>query len=87
MVRGKRATRRSRGTSGPPSATRCATPLLRDIRVRDANTAPNRTYEMDADALAEIGHQGFVTDAEAMAATLFDFATHADYRAAALLFE
>lgn len=46
------------------------------------STAPNHTYEMESDTLAEIGHKGFVTDAEAMAATMFDFATHADYRAA-----
>ena len=37
---------------------------------------------MEAYALADIGHKGFVTDAEAIAATLFDFATHVDYRAA-----
>lgn len=41
---------------------------------------PNHTYEMEADALAEVGHHGFLVDAEAMAALLFDFATHADYR-------
>jgi hypothetical protein len=37
---------------------------------------------MDADNLKEIGHQGFTIDAQAMAALLVDFATHADYRAA-----
>jgi hypothetical protein len=37
---------------------------------------------MEADALTEIGHKGFTVDAQAMAALLFDFATHADYRAA-----
>jgi hypothetical protein len=37
---------------------------------------------METDALAEIGHRGFVVDAESMASLLFDFATHADYRAA-----
>ena len=37
---------------------------------------------MDADNLKEIGHKGFTVDAQAMAAVLFDFATHADYRAA-----
>lgn len=42
----------------------------------------NHTYEMEADALTEVGHQGFQVDAQAMAAILFDFATHADYRAA-----
>jgi amidohydrolase len=46
------------------------------------STAPNHTYQMEKDALAEIGHKGFVIDAESMAALLFDFATHPDYRAA-----
>jgi len=46
------------------------------------STAANHTYEMEADALAGMGHQGFVVDAQAMAALLFDFATNADYRAA-----
>src|SRR5258708_5451431 len=45
------------------------------------STAPNHTYEMEADALTEVGHKGFVIDAEAMSALLFDFATRADYRA------
>ncbi|HVT37451.1 MAG TPA: hypothetical protein VHE78_00255, partial [Gemmatimonadaceae bacterium] len=44
--------------------------------------APNHTYEMEADALTEAGHKGFVVDAQAMAAVLFDFATHPDYRVA-----
>ncbi len=42
----------------------------------------NHTYEMEADALAEVGHRGFQVDAQAMTAILYDFATHADYRAA-----
>ena len=46
------------------------------------STAANHTYEMETDALAEIGHHGFLVDAQAMAALLFDFATHPDYRAA-----
>jgi amidohydrolase len=46
------------------------------------STAANHTYQMETDALAEIGHHGFVVDAQAMAALLFDFGTHADYRAA-----
>jgi hypothetical protein len=37
---------------------------------------------MEADALREVGHHGFVVDAETMTAVLFDFATHPDYRAA-----
>src|SRR5262249_56870203 len=47
-----------------------------------SSLAPNHTYEMDADNLKEIGHTGFTIDAETMTAILFDFATHADYRAA-----
>ncbi|MFN8571048.1 MAG: amidohydrolase [Gemmatimonadaceae bacterium] len=39
------------------------------------------TYEMEADALGSTGHQGFVVDAQAMAAVLYDFATRSDYRA------
>jgi amidohydrolase len=47
-----------------------------------SSTFSNHTYEMDADNLKEIGHKGFTVDAQTMAAVLFDFATHADYRAA-----
>jgi amidohydrolase len=46
------------------------------------STAPNHTYEMLADALTDVGHKGFVIDAQAMASLLFDFATHPDYRVA-----
>ena len=46
------------------------------------STFANHTYEMEKDALAGIGHHGFVVDAESMAALLFDFATQPDYRAA-----
>ena len=46
------------------------------------SNAPNHTYEMEADALTEVGHQGFIADAQAMAALLYDFATRPDYRAA-----
>lgn len=46
------------------------------------SNAPNHTYEMEADALTSVGHDGFVTDAQSMAALLFDFATRPDYRAA-----
>jgi amidohydrolase len=44
--------------------------------------APYHTYGMETDALAEIGHQGFVVDAQAMTALLYDFLTRPDYRAA-----
>src|SRR5205814_2476341 len=47
-----------------------------------SSTFSNHTYEMDADNLKAIGHKGFTVDAQAMAAILFDFATHADYRTA-----
>jgi metal-dependent amidase/aminoacylase/carboxypeptidase family protein len=46
-----------------------------------SSTAANHTYEMETDALAAIGHNGFTVDSQAMAAMLFDFATHPDYRA------
>jgi amidohydrolase len=45
------------------------------------SNAPNHTYEMEADALTSVGHDGFVTDAQAMSALLFDFATRPEYRA------
>jgi amidohydrolase len=45
------------------------------------SNAPNHTYEMEQDALSSVGHQGFVVDAQSMAALLFDFATRPDYRA------
>jgi amidohydrolase len=47
-----------------------------------SSNSPNHTYEMDADNRQEIGHKGFTIDAETMTAILFDFATHAEYRAA-----
>ena len=40
----------------------------------------NHTYGMEADALSEVGHQGFLIDAETEAAILYDFATHAELR-------
>ncbi|HJU72424.1 MAG TPA: peptidase dimerization domain-containing protein [Gemmatimonadaceae bacterium] len=40
------------------------------------------TYEMEQDALGDVGHKGFVADAQGMAALLYDFATRPDYRAA-----
>jgi amidohydrolase len=41
---------------------------------------PNHTYEMEADALTDVGHHGFTVDAQAMAAVLFDYLTHPEYR-------
>lgn len=46
-----------------------------------SSTGTYHTYEMEADALGPVGHSGFVVDAQAMAALLYDFATRADYRA------
>ena len=43
------------------------------------SNAANHTYEMEADALTSVGHNGFVTDAQSMAALLFDCATRPDY--------
>ena len=45
------------------------------------SNAANHTYEMEADALTDVGHKGFVTDAQAMAALLFDVATRPEYLA------
>ncbi len=45
------------------------------------SNAANHTYEMEADALTDIGHKGFLTDAQAMAALLFDVATRPEYLA------
>ncbi len=39
------------------------------------------TFEMEADALGEVGHHGFMVDAQTMAAVLYHFATDAPYRA------
>jgi amidohydrolase len=47
-----------------------------------SSTAANHTYEMDAENLTDIGHKGFMVDAQTMTAVLFDFATHPEYRAA-----
>jgi metal-dependent amidase/aminoacylase/carboxypeptidase family protein len=47
-----------------------------------SSTFANHTYGMEADALTEVGHRGFLVDAQAMAAVLFDFGTRPDYRAA-----
>jgi hypothetical protein len=40
------------------------------------------TFEMEADALGDVGHHGFLVDARTMAAVLYHFATDAPYRAA-----
>ena len=40
----------------------------------------NHTYGMEADALKDVGHQGFLIDAETMAAILYDYATHPELR-------
>lgn len=37
---------------------------------------------MEADALTDVGHHGFMTDAETMAAILYDYSTHAELREA-----
>ena len=72
--------RASRRDTRRRAASRATSPASASARRR--RTLPNHTYEMDADNLKEIGHHGFTVDAQTMAALLFDFATHADYRAA-----
>jgi amidohydrolase len=47
-----------------------------------SSNGSNHTYEMEADALTEVGHRGFRVDAQAMTALLYEFATRADYREA-----
>ena len=47
-----------------------------------SSNGAGHTYEMEADALNDVGHKGFLVDAQAMTALLYDFATHADYREA-----
>jgi amidohydrolase len=42
----------------------------------------NHTYGMEDDNLKPVGHHGFIVDAQAMTALLFDFATRPDYRTA-----
>src|SRR5690242_17020141 len=42
----------------------------------------NHTYGMEADALKDIGHEGFMIDAETEAAILYDYATHPELREA-----
>jgi amidohydrolase len=52
-----------------------------EVTAKSSNFS-NHTYGMEADALTDVGHHGFMIDAETMAAVLYDFATHDDYRAA-----
>jgi amidohydrolase len=40
----------------------------------------NHTYGMEADALKDVGHEGFLIDAGTMAAILYDYATHSELR-------
>jgi metal-dependent amidase/aminoacylase/carboxypeptidase family protein len=73
-------------TPGKPQGFEETGSVSRDIPglgiTAQSSTWSNHTYEMDADNLKPVGHNGFTIDAKAMAAVLFDFATHEDYRAA-----
>ena len=51
------------------------------VEVKSSNW-PNHTYGMEADALADVGHHGFMVDAETMTAVLYDYATHPELRQA-----
>ena len=53
----------------------------RRVQREDVERARTTRTRWKPDALTAVGHQGFVVDAQAMAALLFDFATRADYRA------
>jgi amidohydrolase len=50
-----------------------------EITAKSSNFT-NHTYGMEADAVTDVGHQGFTIDSETMAAILYDFATHAELR-------
>ena len=52
-----------------------------EIMAKSSNWA-NHTYGMEADALTEVGHHGFLLDAETMTAVLYDYATHPELRQA-----
>jgi amidohydrolase len=44
------------------------------------STFPNHTYEMLKDATSEVGHHGYLVDAQAMTALMFDYATKPAFR-------
>ncbi|NDQ55971.1 MAG: M20 family metallopeptidase [Acidipila sp.] len=50
-----------------------------DVTAKSSNFS-NHTYGMEADALTDVGHKGFLIDAETEAAILYDFATHSELR-------
>ncbi|HKW87150.1 MAG TPA: peptidase dimerization domain-containing protein [Candidatus Acidoferrales bacterium] len=52
-----------------------------EITAKSSNY-PNHTYGMLADATTDVGHHGFMIDAETEAAILYDFATHPELREA-----
>ena len=45
-----------------------------------SSSYPNHTYGMLEDVFADIGHRGFLLDAQIEAAILYDFLTHEDFR-------
>jgi metal-dependent amidase/aminoacylase/carboxypeptidase family protein len=49
------------------------------VRVQ-TSSAPNHTYEMEADNFVDIGHHGFMLDARLEAAVLYDFLTQPEFR-------
>ncbi len=52
-----------------------------EVTAKSSNFS-NHTYGMLADATTEVGHSGFMIDAETEAAILYDFATHPELRSA-----
>ncbi len=49
-------------------------------RERAASAYPGHIYEMEQDALSEIGHKGFRIAAQVIAAVLYDFLTDLEFR-------
>jgi hypothetical protein len=47
-----------------------------------SSTGAYHTYQMRDDAFTDVGHTGFRMDAQVMAAVLYDFLTHEDFRRA-----
>ncbi|MFZ0211797.1 MAG: peptidase dimerization domain-containing protein [Candidatus Acidiferrales bacterium] len=52
-----------------------------EVTAKSSNFS-NHTYGMLADATTDVGHSGFMIDAETEAAILYDFATHEELRSA-----
>ena len=70
------AAMRARAASSTSARRR---PSPRSVSAKSSNFS-NHTYGMEADALKDVGHEGFLIDAGTMAAILYDYATHSELR-------